>query len=141
MSSNPVVAAPLAASGGGFSPWWIIGPLIALLAAMALAALAYAVKKKRDPTKQAEGANDPDKVRKKGTNDGKVGDNKKEISEGEHGSASRSPVENVPLRSIKPNTTSDEQKKAAPMSTTAKGEYYLKSQFFTPIRFYFNFER
>lgn len=50
MANAPVVAAPLAAAGGagGFSPWWILGPLLALLAAMALGALAYARKKKND---------------------------------------------------------------------------------------------
>ena len=49
LSNSPIAAAPLAAGGaGGFSPWWILGPLLALLAAMAVGALAYGIKKKQD---------------------------------------------------------------------------------------------
>ena len=63
MANNPVVAAPLAAGGGGFSPWWIIGPLLALLAAMALGALAYTMKKNHDLKKQAAEENNEKKTR------------------------------------------------------------------------------
>jgi hypothetical protein len=90
MSNNVVEAAPLAAGGNGFSPWWIIGPLLALLAAMAAGALAYTMKKKHDSKTQAE----------------------RENTEGD--STSRKlPVENVPLRSMKPHT----------ISSVTKGKY------------------
>jgi hypothetical protein len=111
--TDPVVAAPLGAGGGGgFSPWWIIGPLLALLAAMALGILAYTMKKKYDSKKQSEQEND----RKNGEN--------KENPEND-GSARKLPVENVPLRSIKPDTISKEQKQTAPMLSKAKGKFHV----------------
>jgi hypothetical protein len=83
MSNNVVVAAPLAAGGSGFSPWWIIGPLLALLAAMAAGALAYTMKKKNDAKTQAE----------------------RENTKGDS-TTRKLPVENVPLRSMKSHTIS-----------------------------------
>ena len=52
----PVAAAPMAAgtAAGGFSPWWILGPLLALVAALALGILAYTMKKKHDEDQNGE---------------------------------------------------------------------------------------
>ncbi|UJR34177.1 hypothetical protein I4U23_021584 [Adineta vaga] len=41
-------AVPLSTTENGFSPWWIIGPFLALLSVMALAALVYIKKKQAD---------------------------------------------------------------------------------------------
>lgn len=49
MINNVPVAAPLNSNGNGFSPWWIIGPLLAILAVMAVGALAYLKKKQNNP--------------------------------------------------------------------------------------------
>ncbi len=108
--NNPVVAAAHAAGGGGFSPWWIIGPLLALLAAMALGALAYTLKKSHDLKKQAAEENDE-----------KTSENKENPEN--DGGASKSSVENMPLRNMKPDTISKEQKRTVPMSSTPKGKY------------------
>ena len=117
MGNNVVVAAPLAAGGSGFSPWWIIGPLLALLAAMALGALAYIMKKKHDSKKQAEDEKDPEK---RETNDRKINKNKEENLEDDD-SEKISRIENVPLRSMKPDTILQEQERTEPMSSTVKG--------------------
>jgi hypothetical protein len=121
MANNPVVAAPLAAGGSSFSPWWIIGPLLALLAAMTLGALAYIMKKKHDSKKQAQEENEPGK---RETNDREANKNKEENLESDE-NARKLPVENVPLRSVKPDTISKEQQRTAPLSFTARGEYSL----------------
>ncbi len=123
MDSNPAVAAPLAAGGSGFSPWWIIGPLLALIAAMALGTLAYAMKKKHDSKKQVEEENDPGK---REINDTKTNKNKEENLENE-GSIRNLRVENVPLRSMKSDTITNEQKRTVSMSSTAKGKYSILS--------------
>ena len=46
IGNTPIIAAPMAAGGGAFSPWWILGPLLGLLVAMALGLLAYTTMKK-----------------------------------------------------------------------------------------------
>ncbi|CAF1243717.1 unnamed protein product [Adineta ricciae] len=48
MVDSVPVAAPLGSNGNGFSPWWIIGPLLAVLAVMTVGALAYLKKKQND---------------------------------------------------------------------------------------------
>ncbi len=119
LANNPIVAAPLAAGGSGFSPWWIIGPLLALLAAMALGALAYGIKKKQNLKKQAEEENNPET---KKISNAKTNQNKKENSDDDDdNNAKRLPVENVPLRTIKPDPQFKEEKQTIPLSSTAKG--------------------
>ena len=122
MVDSPVVAAPLAAGGDGFSPWWIIGPLLALLTAMALGALLYIAKKKHTSKKQSEEENDQ---KKRGT-DGKKTNKNKEENPKESDSARKFSVENERSRSTKSDTISIEQKRTVPMSSTAKGQYLIK---------------
>jgi hypothetical protein len=117
MADNPVVAAPLAAGENGFSPWWIIGPLLALLAMMALGTLAYTMKKKHDSKKQAEQENNP---RQRETNDRKTNKNKEHNQENDD-NTKKSPVDNVLLRSFKPDTTFKVLKKTVPLLSSAKG--------------------
>ena len=108
MDVNPVVAAPLVAGGSGFSPWLIIGPLLVLLGAMALAALVYAIKKKNDSAK-------------KGTDDKKT-NKRKEENPKDDDHAKQLPIENVPLTSMKSDSIIKQQKRSVPMSSTAKGK-------------------
>jgi phosphate/sulfate permease len=112
MANDRMIAAPLAAGGSSFSPWWIIGPLLALIAAMALAALVYAIKKKHDLKKQAEEENDPGKR--------ETNQNKEENSE-DRDRAKKSPIENLPLTNMKPDTKTKEQKRTTSMSSTVEG--------------------
>jgi hypothetical protein len=120
LSNNPIVAAPLAAAGGsGFSPWWIMGPLLALLAAMAVGALAYGIKKKQDSKKQAEEENNP---KKKKISNAKTNQDK---PDDDANNAKQLPVENVPLRTMKLHSPFKEEKKTMPLSSTAKGQYSI----------------
>ena len=59
INNSPVIVAPLAAGGGGFSPWWILAPLLGLLAALALGLLAYRMKKRADQAKANGSAHEP----------------------------------------------------------------------------------
>ncbi|CAF3952381.1 unnamed protein product [Rotaria sp. Silwood2] len=100
---NPVLAAPLTDGASGFSPWWIIGPLLGLLAILALAALAYFMKKKYDSDKQVERENNSEQQ--------KTNDNLESLDNTE-----KSTVQNVTLRQMKPNIISNEQSTAKDIS-------------------------
>lgn len=90
LGSNPIMAAPLGAGAAGFSPWLIAGPLLAVLVAAVLAALAYALKKKNDSKKQREkDQNQHD--------DGGLDDN------------NHIRLQSVPLQRMKPPLTSTDQ--------------------------------
>lgn len=70
--------APLAAGGGAFSPWWILGPLLGLLVAMALGLLAYTtMKKKGDQEKNDDDPTDEPRRETPSTTNGGI--EKKEV--------------------------------------------------------------
>jgi hypothetical protein len=54
INNSPLVVAPMAAGGSAFSPWWILGPLLGLLAALALGLLFFTMKKKAEKEKNNE---------------------------------------------------------------------------------------
>lgn len=58
LANSPMVAAPLVAGTGGLPLGWIIGPLIALLTAVALAGLVFAMKKKQNLDEKAQQGED-----------------------------------------------------------------------------------
>ena len=129
MANNPVAAAPLAASAGGgggnsgSSPWWIIGPLLALLAAMALATLAYTMKKKRDQRKQNK---DPNSKEKSGRALDKLDDPGKEHVENLSARARERSTDNASLRIIETETKLGEHGDPVPMANLGKGKFIVQ---------------
>ncbi|CAF3848205.1 unnamed protein product [Rotaria sp. Silwood1] len=104
-NNNPVLPAPLIDGKSGFSPWLIIGPLLGLLAILALAALTYFMKKKYDTGKQTEKENNPEKQE---ADDRNINENLESDE-----STKKSTIQNVTSRNMMPKIISNEQKQTA----------------------------
>lgn len=115
LASNPMVAAPLAAGSGGFSLGWIIGPSLAILAAIVLAGLVYGMKKKQNLKRKLEEKEDTPE--KKDAFNVKARPNRKDPSS----------VENIPLKTMKSDVLSTEKHRTMPVSSTAQGHQSIIS--------------
>ena len=129
LANSPMVAAPLAAGGaGGFPLGWIIGPLIALLTAIALAGLIYAIKKKQNLDTKAQHGEEEDKEennppQKKDIFNIKSRPDRTENLDDDHQYEDKSSVENIPLKTMKSDLLSQEkQKTISTSSSTAPGD-------------------
>ncbi|CAF4053561.1 unnamed protein product, partial [Rotaria sp. Silwood1] len=117
INNNPVLPAPLIDGKSGFSPWLIIGPLLGLLAILALAALTYFMKKKYDTGKQTEKENNPEKQE---ADDRNINENLESDE-----STKKSTIQNVTSRNMMPKIISNEQKQTALTSSITNGKYYI----------------
>ena len=113
LANNPMVAAPLTAGSGGFPLGWIIGPLLAILAAIVLAGLVYAMKKKRNLKKKLE----EEEEEKENTPEKKDAFNLKARPNRKDSSS----VENIPLKTMKSDVSSTE------VSSTVQGHQSIIS--------------